>query len=284
MNWWSCFLLTCVCFSSVTAWAQFRLDIERVALGEYDEETIDTGSVQEIFAQGRVRANVVLNLNNMIFNQHRTPENAKKHFHDELRKWLDVADAGLELTADERAKLWLAGSSDIERFFSDADEINSALALGINGQGGNKWRQQLMELQTRVKKGICSEGSMLAKVADRTFAKERRTKAAKLSAVRRRYAHEATAKLVIAEIEKTMPLTIEQRKRMLDILLKHEPQQKVDHRTYYAHALARLRDKAVEALIEPNQKRRWRAALSNAKNRKRNPEAAIQMNFGIELK
>ncbi len=280
MNWWFCCLLTCVCFPSVTAWAQFRLDIERVALGEYGEET-GRDLENAGFAQRHIRGNVVLNLNNMIFNQHRTPENAKKHLHGELRKWLDVADAGMELTADERAKLWLAGSSDIERFFSDADEINGAI---INGQGGNEWRQQLMELQARVKKGVCSEGSMLAKVADRTFAKERRTKAAKLSADRRKYAHEATVKLVIAEIEKTMPLTIEQRKRMLDILLKHEPQQKVDHRTYYAHALARLRDKAVEALIEPDQKRRWRAALSNAKNRRRNLDAAVPMNFGIELK
>ena len=253
------FLLACA-----SAKAQVRLDIERVALEANEEETIMVEvSDQANQIQGLRGAGLRINLDRMIFNQHGTQEGARKYFYEELRKWLDVTDAKLELTAEERAKLWLAGSSDIETFLTDADEISHRLANGLE----NEQLMQLRTLQVKMKTGVCSKDSMLNKVAKRMIAGERSAKAAKHAADRRKFAHASTVKLVIAEVEKTMPLTVKQRNRLVELLLKHVPGKLVDHRTFYNHALARLRDKAIEGMFERSEVRRFRVAISNAKNR-----------------
>jgi len=250
-----------LCLGNSPVYGQSRLDIKEIAASVYEPETVT--NVEGIV--GNRRPAVVRNLDRMIFNQHQTPEGTKKHFQNELRLWINVADAKLELTADERAKLWLAGCGDIDTFLNDADEINQMLARGNEAQVVKELGTKLGVLQRKMKKGVCSEGSMLAKVSKRTFDKERTGKVAKHDAERRKFSHAASAKLVIAEIEKTMPLTIEQREQLIGILLKHVPEKLVDHRTYYSHALARLRDKAIEAMFEPAQIQRLRVALRNAK-------------------
>lgn len=244
--------------------AQFRLNIEQTALYAYAEEV---DSERELTHEAGDAPALIRNLDQMIFNQHRTAGNARKHFQNELRKWLDLTDAGLELTADERAKLWLAGSSDINSFFGEADEINDILARGNQAEVMNVLWEKLQNVQQKMRKGVCSEGSMLAKVTKHMFDKDRRARSSTRSLERRKFAHAATVKLVVSEIEKTMPLTTQQRDGIIEILVKQDPEKLVDHRTYYENALVLMNYKKIRDLLGPAQQRRLRDAIENAKKR-----------------
>ena len=285
----SIFRFTLVCCATLSlmsdsVYSQFRLDIRSIA-DQVNESVIDSdpGSEDQVKQQllGIRRPVVIRNFDQLIFNQHSTSEKAKSHLLRELRTWIDKADARLELTANERAKLWLAGASDIASYFQDAQELSRVFAKGNAGDELNGAVIRLKHVQKRMRDGVCSKGSMLSKVSKRVFDHERNAKAASHNIARRKFAHKSSAKLVIAEIDKTMPLTAKQRETLLGVMLKHEPEKMVDHRTFYAHALTRLRGQAVVDLLELKDTQRWRAALMNAKSPSQMGSGNI---FQLELK
>ena len=215
MRFVTCLLLLAV---ASTVQAQFRLDINELA--EPSQSASATQSDSDRVLKNRIRRFAdVRNIENIIFNRFESGVAAKVHFEKELEAWIDRLDAAQQLTLSERSKLWLAGSHDIQHFFSETEEL-ATMGWDDPRNLGNR----IGELRQKLDKGICGKGSTLSKVASRIMRnKSGETDKHVVAEDRFEFSNKCAIKVAIAKIEEFVPLTSSQRRALMDLLEEKRP-------------------------------------------------------------
>lgn len=244
-----------------SAWAQFQLDIERLAEATYAEEEVEPKPQQQGNQRGGM--NIAQNLDGWIFNRHGNKSGAQRYFDNHLKARLDFIHRECELDEDQIEKLRLAGHGDMASFFSDVEVIREEFR-GVNDQNKiNQVFQRIQPLQLRMQTGLFLPDSMLAKVTKNTLSADQQAAYQAMEEERIRFAYRAAIKVTLSELEKSMPLLAHQREELQELLEETEPPKAMGQQVSYfvLYRMSQIQDK-IKARLNPAQKKSMRQAFT----------------------
>lgn len=126
-----------------------------------------------------------------------------------------------ELEPAQLEKLQLAAEGDVVRFYREFERIKSEVK-GVKMNDAQAWQQAwpiLMPLHQRVQQGIFDDSSLCHTVLKTTLNPGQLEQFETAEAKRRDYAFKANCKTAIADLSREIPLTGEQREKLLAIML-----------------------------------------------------------------
>lgn len=190
-----------------------------------DEEAQEGEDANEGMNAGNFIANVDENQIDQWVFRNQTLAAARKQAETSLQVRIDFINLAGPLSDLQRLKLTLAGQGDVSRFFDDFVALKATLPRGrVRQDAWQKMWQKIQPLQARHQKGLHGPGSLLQRTVKATLTAEQRTKFEVLDAERRRKHYDAAIRVALTTIETRIPLTVAQRKRLIDLLTtKSEP-------------------------------------------------------------
>jgi hypothetical protein len=143
----------------------------------------------------------------------------------QLAAQLDRLDDACNLSDDQRQKLLLAGRGDVERFLGDMNELRVKLSNNrYDRKEINQIYAEIRPLAQRMEQGLLGAGSLFAKVKDSVLDDQQRTAYREAVGQRIAYYHRAKLKMFVVALDQLAPMTAEQRKQLLALLVeKTEP-------------------------------------------------------------
>jgi hypothetical protein len=123
------------------------------------------------------------------------------------------------LTEAQRKKLQLAGHGDIKRFFDRVEETKRKFQAVQNNQFHNIW-QEIQPLQTELNSGLFGDDSFFAKTVKRTLNEEQAANFENVVRQRRLVRYQATVAWCVTQLDRSVGLSDEQRRRLVDLLVK----------------------------------------------------------------
>jgi hypothetical protein len=162
---------------------------------------------------------------------------------------IDDVDRLCGVTEAQKKKLQLAGRGDIKRFFDRVDETKRKFQVAQNNQFNNIW-QEIQPLQTELNSGLFGDDSFFAKTVKRTLNAEQAAKFE--NAVRRRslVRYQATVVWCVAQLDRSVGLSDEQRRRLVELLVKEtQPPKRFGQNDYWFMMLQA--SKLPESKIKP---------------------------------
>ena len=134
---------------------------------------------------------------------------------------LTMIDRLCTLDDVQQQKLSKAAGADISRFFREVDTIERKLEtmdVGAINQNLNEVWQVVSPIQQKMRQGVFAEKSLFQKVVRKTLSDQQQSVyQAELERVRRRR-WKIVTRLNVADIERSMPLMADQRKKLLALL------------------------------------------------------------------
>ncbi|MCI0652794.1 MAG: hypothetical protein L0Z55_13020 [Planctomycetes bacterium] len=134
---------------------------------------------------------------------------------------LRVADAArnIELTAEQRSALELAGEGEIDRLMNSYRGLRERWRSAFRGEGNqHELRKEARALALEIRGAALGSGSLFAKSLQRTLAPEQLAIQRTAEEERARYARRAAIAKAVAYVEETIPLRAEKRERLLQLL------------------------------------------------------------------
>jgi hypothetical protein len=123
------------------------------------------------------------------------------------------------LTEAQMAKLELAGQGDVKRFLSEVQTLRERfMKVRRNRNAFGKIWEDIRPLQAKFNAGLFGESSFFNKVLRRTLNDEQSSKYEEAMWQRKQARYLAKLKLVVAIMERNMPLRAEQREQFIDVL------------------------------------------------------------------
>jgi len=144
-------------------------------------------------------------------------EDVVAHSHDVIERVKLVC----QLDPAQLEKLQLAAEGDVVRFYREFERIKSEVK-GVKMDDAQAWQQAwpiLSPLYQRVLQGIFDDSSLCHSVVKTTLNTGQLEQFETAEAKRRDYAFKANCKTAIAELSREIPLTGDQRDRLLVIML-----------------------------------------------------------------
>lgn len=126
-----------------------------------------------------------------------------------------------QLDPAQLENLQLAAEGDVVRFYREFERIKSEVK-GITVNDAQAWQKAwpiISPLYQRVQQGIFDDSSLCHSVLNTTLNPDQLKQFQTAEAKRRDYAFRANCKTAIAELSREMPLTGEQRKKLLSIMI-----------------------------------------------------------------
>lgn len=202
-------------FSILLLAAATALSVAPRAAWALDEEI----AVEE--AGGNFVAEVnVQNIDQWVF-RNQTMAQARTMAQNSLQVQVDFVNLAGPLSEIQRLKLMLAGQGDINRFFEDYEILRSSLPKGRVGQ--NDWQQmwqKIQPIQLRQQAGLHGPGSLFQRTLKILLTSEQKTKFEVLDQERRQKHYQATIRVALTTIETKVPLTVSQRRRLVELITK----------------------------------------------------------------
>lgn len=174
-------------------------------------------------------------LNEQTFNQWLYGNSRPVNVASELSAEIEGVDRVCNLTREQKEKLKLAGRGDEVRFAERVAELRERLVGRSYDQNEiNEIYQQVQPLAQEYRAGVIGKSSLFYKVLKRTLEPEQQEKFEHVQAERRASRHAARIRLYIAQLERSCPLTHEQRTGLQEILLKETrpPSQASEYDSY----------------------------------------------------
>ncbi len=166
-----------------------------------------------------------------------------------------IRDCGL--TSDQAAKLELAGRGDIKRFDDEVDKLFAKFVkVRRNRNAVNEFYQEILPVKAKFDAGLFNETSLFGKVLSRTLNDEQAAKHEQAERERRQFRYHAKLSLVVAIIERTMPLRDEQRERLIQVFKEEtQPPKAFGQYDYYValYQLSRVPDEKLEPIFDEPQ-------------------------------
>lgn len=145
------------------------------------------------------------------------------------------------LSDEQKEKLELAGLGDLHRFFSRFETLNRDTPTGqITMEQYQKMWQQAQPLQTRFRAGLHGRGSLFQKTLRNALSDEQISKFQKIDADRRRREYAAIVRATVAQIERAVPLTADQRTRLIELVLTRTEPPEVYGESHYQYYVVLL--------------------------------------------
>lgn len=202
-----------------------------------------------------VRARIDRLFEKNIFRIHGSAENARVKLNDELGLFLEDIHKACTLSDGQIRKLRLAGRCDIRRFFRSVDEAKEKFQN--NKANRIVERDQLLQiiqvtkvLQLRLDAGLFGTDSMLRKSLVNALNRQQFLQYEKFDTERMQSIHESKIRLVIAMLEQASPVTIEQRRKLLE-LFRRETKPPRTASLYHYYAIMFQISKFSEAKLKP---------------------------------
>ncbi|NND97544.1 MAG: hypothetical protein HKN47_09480 [Pirellulaceae bacterium] len=152
----------------------------------------------------------------------RSEAEVKTQLRSDYQMRLKMIDRLCGLDQPQVSKLETAASADITRLFRKVTEVRrevDALDLdGNNNQDVNQIWQIVSPISTRLQQGVFEEKSLFQKVMRSTLSKQQQDRYKEELAENRRRRWKAITRVNVAEIERSMPLLNDQRRKLLEIL------------------------------------------------------------------
>ena len=168
-------------------------------------------------------------------------DQGRKKVESVLTLKIDAIDHVCGLREDQKSKLHLAGQGDIKRFYDDVQVARDKfMKVRRNRNAINNIFQEIQPLQARVNAGLFGEASFFQKVLNRTLDDEQSAKFEESEMQRWQFRHDAGLSLVIAMMERTVPLRAGQRERFIAVLKEETKPVKVTGQYGYYVALYQM--------------------------------------------
>ncbi len=155
-----------------------------------------------------------------IFSQMRDESNARALLKSRIELEIERLDRVASLTDPQRAKIRLAGTGDVERFFDQVRKARQAFAeLGLVQQNNiNEAYQLASPLAQRLGAGLFGEESLLKKVALAVRDPEQAEAIREHEQLRLKRRKNLAIRSQVAMLGRSIPLTADQRKQLSDLI------------------------------------------------------------------
>lgn len=168
-----------------------------------------------------------------------------------------AVDKACGLTDAQLAKLRLAGQGDVKRFLDDvAVARKKFMRVRRNRNAFNKIWQEIQPLQIRINAGLFGESSFFRKVVSRTLTDAQSSTYEQTLWERSQFRYTAKLQLVVAMMERNMPLRAEQRERFIELLkTETKPPKAFGQYDYYVilYQLTRVPDEKLKPIFDAAQ-------------------------------
>jgi hypothetical protein len=145
------------------------------------------------------------------------------------------------LSDEQKTKLELAGLGDIHRFFSLFETLRRNTPTGqVTMDQYQKMWQEAQPLQRRYQAGLHGRGSLFQKTLWNTLDKSQLSTFQKIDAERRRREYGAIVRATVAQIDRAVPLTADQRARLIDLVLTRTEPPEIWGQSYYQYHVVLL--------------------------------------------
>jgi hypothetical protein len=192
-----------------------------------------------------------------VFQQYGNAATARTKLKEALELYTEDIDQACGLSDDQKQKLRLAGRGDINRFFRTFEEVKLKFQLIRNDQQKvNQIFQDVTPLQAQMTTGLFTRDSLLQKCLVNTINREQFLKYVKVDQERRSFHHEAKIGIVITLLNQSVPITSEQRRRLVDLLRREtRPPRKSSQYDYYAmmHQISKIDEAKLTLILDDIQ-------------------------------
>ena len=155
-----------------------------------------------------------------VFRNQNSRQDSRQTVEASLQLELNLLSASVTLTDAQRAKLDLAGRADIDRFFDEFDELKRRTRFGQVDQAEyQKVWQTFQPLERRFAAGLFKENSLFQKTLRSQLESSQVTLYEESERERAVRQYRAAVEGAVAMIELKIPLTIEQRNKLIDVTM-----------------------------------------------------------------
>jgi hypothetical protein len=170
---------------------------------------------------------------------------------------VEAIDHVCGLTEAQITKLQLAGQGDLKRFLDDVSVARKKfMKVRRNRNAFNNIWQEIQPLQARINAGLYGESSFFRKVLRRSLTEEQSSRYEESEWERRQFRYHAKLALVVAMMERSMPLRAEQREQFINMLKEETTTPKAfGQYDYYVvlYQLNRIPDKKLKPIFDEAQ-------------------------------
>ena len=186
---------------------------------------------------------------------------------------MESVDRHCDLSNAQKSKLELAGRGDIKRFFDEVEVVRKEfMKVRRDRQKFNQIHQKISPLQMKFNSGIFDDSSLLHKVLKRTLDTQQQAKYEQSELERRRFRYQARVAMVVAMLEKGVPLLDEQRQKLIKLIGEEtEPPRKFGQYDYYVvlYQASTLPEDKLKPIFDDAQWRALQVQLRQAKSMRR---------------
>ena len=195
----------------------------------------------------------------------------KKQLDDQAKLVVDRIVKITSINDVQRQKLTLAATGDLHRFYRELEAVREKTKeFDIQNQEQMQKAWQIISpVQQRVQAGILNETSLLEKLLGTVLTVEQRTAYDEYLQKRERNLCTAVLHATIADLEKSMPLTVEQRTKLLVLLEANPFPKKVQNGFLYNVGwvlLARLDGTEVAKILDDSQHKTFKRIAKQFEN------------------
>jgi hypothetical protein len=200
---------------SCCAWLMAELagaDDDQIVVANAGADTTDRNTFEANFDQ-------------WVFPGATNAEAGRRRMEAQARLQIAEVERSCQLSAEQKSRLELAARGDFERFNEQVEALRRKFA-GSNVRDRetiNRLFQELRPLQKKQVLGLTGNDTLLTKALTRTL-QEQQTKQFEASQVsRRRFRYEANIAIALETLERTAPMTSEQREKLRQALVALPP-------------------------------------------------------------
>lgn len=148
----------------------------------------------------------------------------RQHFQNMAKTRIERIDQMCKLTEPQKKKLELAARGDMVHFFDRVEVVREKFMRLRNDQNKIQeiW-QDIQPLQVAIQSEQFSTGSFFRKTLQRTLTGDQFSQFEKAELERRKFVYRAKILAVVVGFESTIPMTGEQRHKLVDLVEKETP-------------------------------------------------------------
>ncbi len=195
-----------------------------------------------------------------VFRSNNGNVSARQKVEGGLKIEIDLVKTAISLTADQEKKLELAGRGDISRFFNELNIQKKKFPPGaMNQEKFNQMWQQIQPLTARYQAGLHGRGSLFHKMLPIVLTSEQWDQYQQFERERQKRHYKAKIEIVLTVVDQRVPLTHDQRQRLIALILeKSEPPKVYGQNDYYLvmWRIAQIPEKDMRPIFDDQE---WKA-------------------------
>ena len=155
-----------------------------------------------------------------VFRNQNSRQDSRQTAEASLQLEMNLVAAAVPLTEAQRVKLDLAGRADIDRFFDSFEDLKRSTRFGqVDQLEYQKVWQKFQPLERRFAGGLFKEGSLFQKTLRSQLDSSQVTQYEDSERARAVRQYRSAVEGAVAMIELKIPLTIEQRKQLIEVTM-----------------------------------------------------------------